>query len=141
MSPSLKPPFQPSHATSGLITSKEGCLSLLGHQSAAARPCWPACKKEDRSGCWVVECGCRVRALVEGRMGPTSEEQGVRSAIESLFLISGGCVFLPHRIPWTLRPGTVGKAGSFPLTPHPAQCLSTQAPSYWHLWGRSIVIF
>ena len=47
-----------------------GVPSLLGRQSAAAHPCRPACKKEDRSGCWVVECGCRVRALVEGRMGP-----------------------------------------------------------------------
>lgn len=62
----------------------------------------------------MVECGCRVRALVEGRMGPTSEER-VQGLLLNLFLIPGGCVFLPHRIPWTLCPGTVGKAGSFPL--------------------------
>ena len=62
MSPSLKPPFQPSHATSGLITSKEGCHHSWG---ISQQPPLPACLQEGRQE-WLLGGGIWVQSQGTG---------------------------------------------------------------------------
>lgn len=89
----------------------------------------------------MVEYGCRVRALVEGRMGPTSEER-VQGLLLNHFLISDGCVFLPHR---TLEPFSQGQWARLVLflsdSPPCTGACPHRYPLTKYLRGRSIVIF
>lgn len=64
MNPSLKPPFQPSHATSGLITSQEWGAITLG-ASVSCRPSLPACLQEGRQE-WLMGDGMWVQSQGNG---------------------------------------------------------------------------
>ena len=81
MSPSLKPLFQPSHATSGLITSKEGCHHswgisqqlptpaglLAGRKTGAAAGWWNVGAESGHwwKGGWDQKCGTGARSAIE----------------------------------------------------------------------------
>lgn len=69
--------------------------SLLGHQLPPIPASLLARKKTGVADRWW-NGGCRVRAVVEGRMGPMTGEERVQGLLLNHFLISAGCVFLSH---------------------------------------------